>query len=452
MGNGYGNGYGPGGKPPGWVPPGQREEDEPGDVLHADWFWSEEDGGDNQARVLRPLALSGAGFETTWVIPAPVVAATGVRPVTPGDRFEEPLQIFGNSGTAVMEFWGAGPEDDEVWVRPYADWVDSRSDETVWLNYLPAESGHLTIESTDWLYVEIGTGTAEDFAIEVFGDPSSAPLTVLTAMGSPVIIRVRPGDYTSMEETFSLTWAFVNLVPDLVLTVLSDLEQAPGTFRVTVTNGIPGNAVTFTSAPATIPSGTLDDNGALISFPIFITDARTAGVKTLTAASTGRDNASASFTVVKAPVTNPLTQPSDSTPVAVAPVDGVRKWVLQDPAPAGEQYVFEINPDSATSPWPENVFTSDVTTAPDGQHLTWEGARKAVSWSFKGTILTQTQHDAFVRFQALNRRVYLIDNRNRAWVVSIESFDAEPKKVNDNPWAHTYTVSAIIYKGPVTPA
>lgn len=380
---------------------------------------------------------------TSFPIPLATAVSTGLRPLSRGDRFSAPIQLFGAGDTVDVFFWGGGPEPEEP--DGYAD-VDS----SIWLDYLSTEPGTLTITG-DPCSVEIGTGDdVTSFAALAIGDPSVG-LGVATVIGAatPTKIRVRPLDNTV--ETVSLTFAFVNLVPDLVLQVLSDLQQAPGTFRVTVTNGVPGEPVTFASSPATIPGGTLDENGALISFAIFIDDARAAGVSTLTASSTDRDDATADFNVIREPLTDPLAQPADADPTEVAPVDGVRKWVLQDPAPGGEQYVFEINPDSATSPWPSKTFTSDVSTAPDGQHLTWEGARKPVVWQFKGTLLTQSQYEALEAFQALNRRVYLIDNRNRAWVVSIESFDPEPKKVIDNPWAHTYTVRAIIYKGPVTP-
>lgn len=386
---------------------------------------------------------------TTFVLGAPLLGLSADRPVTlSGDPYDVPILLLGASGSFDVAGWGAGPEPDDP------DTADSSAVQpfgaTVWVDYFPTEAGVLTFTpAAADVIVEIGTGAdVESWTSMVAGTGATAVVSVVGA-GSPVRIRLT---LASLLETYSFTWSFVNLVPDLVLHILSDLQQAPGTFRVTVTNGVPGEAVTFTDSHSdTIIGGTLDENGSLISFAIGISAALTAATYTLTASSTDRDPATANFVVVNAPLSDPTGQPTDADAVTAGLVGGVQKWVFQDPAPAGETYVFEISPDSATSPFGQNAFTTDVTTAPDGQFLIWEGARKSVAWSFKGTLLTQTQYEAFQRFAALNRRVYLIDNRNRAWVVSVEFFDPTPKKVNQNPWAHTYAVDVIIYKGPLTP-
>jgi len=390
-------------------------------------------------------------------VPAPVIALSGSRPSAFGDRFEQPIQILGSAGTSgTIEFVPTflGRQEGEPSVLPYDDDDLGQADESAWFDFLPTnDTGTLEISSTDDLFVDMGTGVdIDDWTADSSGYTLDGPISILVGPSSPVRFRVRPGvAYMADGTVYSFDWAFVDLVPDLVVTILSDLQRAPGTFRVSVSNGVPGAAVTFASELMTIPGGVLDDTGSLISFPVSVPDPLTAGAHLLTVSSPGRDDVVGTYQVIEAPYTDPLAQPDDSDPVAVAPVDGVRKWVLQDPAPAGEEYVFEINPDSATSPWPENVFTTEVTTAPDGQTLTWEGAQRAVQWQFRGKLLTQTQHDALQRFSELNRRVWLIDNRNRAWVVSIEDFDATPRRVPDNPWVHDYVVTAIIYKGPVTP-
>jgi hypothetical protein len=265
--------------------------------------------------------------------------------------------------------------------------------------------------------------------------------------GSPARLRVRPN---VMVEKLTLTWTYVELIPPLIVNVLSDLVMAPGTFRITITNGDPLATVTVTTEFGDdIPDFDLDDQGSAISLSIPVDDPHDAGTYTLTVSHPGRDDVSASFVIQVDPLLDPIGQPADALPVGAPPTAGVQKWVLQDPAPGGESYTFEINPDSATSPHGDNVFTDDATVAPNGQYLTWEGGRRAVQWNFKGTLLTQTQYEALARFAKLNRRVYLIDNRLRAWVVSVDGFDPTFKQTLEYPWFHTYTVSATIFAGPL---
>lgn len=378
---------------------------------------------------------------TTFVLGPPLVGVSADRPITPGDDYSAPFTIIGTSGSFDVAGWGLGVEPTEPDFQPYG--------QSFWLDFMPPEPGTLAITATLGTGYTLEAGAGADLESWTVSDTGTDTVSTVVGAGSPVRVRIT---FPSALEAGSFSWTFTDLVPDLVLNVLSDLVQAPGTFRVTVTNGVPGEDVTFTDSEGdTIVGGTLDENGALISFAIGISSALDAGTYTLTASSTDRDDATADFVVVNAPFDDPLGQPADADAVEVDLVDGVRKWVLQDPAPGGEQYIFEINPDSATSPFGANVFTTDTVTAPDGQFLVWEGARRSVDWSFKGTLLTQSQYTAFQRFAALNRRVYLIDHRNRAWVISVEFFDPSPRKVNQNPWAHDYTMNVAIYKGPLTP-
>lgn len=383
---------------------------------------------------------------TAFAVDAPRVTVTGDRPTTRGDRFESPLAIMGTSGAFTINPQDAGPEDLENDVRPYS----LVADETVWIDYLHGNTGVLSLVQTAGpdSIVEGGSGLSVDSFTPFQG--GSPPSNIGVGAFMPTKIRIRPAlPGTAAPMTF--TWSFVDTVPDLVVVALSKLQQAPGTFRVTVTNGVPNATVTFTDSNFdVIDDATLDENGTLISHALAITTPVNAGTYVLTAASAGRDPATTNFVIVNDPLSDPTGQPIDADPVLVAPVGGVQKWVYQDPAPGGlDQYVFAINPLTATSPWPANIFTSDVTTAPDGQFLTWEGATRSVDWSFKGTFLTQDQHDNMVAFSLLQRRFYLIDNRNRAWVVSIENIDLAPRKTPGYPWAHDYTVNAVIYSGPI---
>lgn len=141
---------------------------------------------------------------------------------------------------------------------------------------------------------------------------------------------------------------------------------------------------------------------------------------------------------------------SDTDPTLTG-IPDVGKWVFHDPSPDGEQYIFEINPDTMESPFADKTLTADHTTASNGQALEWQGTDKAAQWHISGTLLTQTQYAAFQRFAAKNHRVWIVDHFKRGWVVSVEELDAEPKVhgAAQFPWIHTYRMQLLVFKGPV---
>lgn len=140
-----------------------------------------------------------------------------------------------------------------------------------------------------------------------------------------------------------------------------------------------------------------------------------------------------------------MTTPDAPLGIAATP----RKWTLHDPVTGGETYVLEIGPFSMTSPHPAKTLTTESTTARDGQALTWEGARRAPLWRLRGTLISRAQREAMERFQALNRRVWIIDHLARAWVVSIETFEPVPRRSTNFPHLHDWQMGLVIYAGPV---
>jgi hypothetical protein len=64
---------------------------------------------------------------------------------------------------------------------------------------------------------------------------------------------------------------------------------------------------------------------------------------------------------------------------------------------------------------------------------------------FTGTITTQAEYEALTFWSELHRRFWLIDHRNRAWLMTIEQFDAQAQVKPGYPWLHKYTVKTLIF-------
>ena len=65
---------------------------------------------------------------------------------------------------------------------------------------------------------------------------------------------------------------------------------------------------------------------------------------------------------------------------------------------------------------------------------------------FTGFCETQAEYEQLVFWSELRPRFWLIDHRNRAWLVTFEHFDATHRIVPSMPWAHDYTVKALVFK------
>lgn len=271
-------------------------------------------------------------------------------------------------------------------------------------------------------------------------------MSVLTATSEGVVyyVRVLPAT-TTYTEAGAVTWASSPRGLLLLLAVQSPVANTPGWLRVSVSNGPPlatadfwidGGAVAYTTD--------LDENGQAVGssvpLPALAAGSHVLSVATPTASTT------ATFEVTNEPLVYPTPVAADSGPIPVAQT-GVVRWVLQDLVESTD-FIFPINPSKMSAPHAARVFTTEHSTAPDGQSLTFEGAPVGVDWTIEGTCLTQGFHDALDGFLALPRRVYLIDHLSRAWVVSLESINWSRLAAAYNDWAHTYVIKAIIYSGP----
>ncbi len=243
---------------------------------------------------------------------------------------------------------------------------------------------------------------------------------------------------------------------DLLLTLsTTELPLAPGALEAIVGNGTPGGIATFEivdgGSDVEVLIARFDDSGFLpgISVPIEVTAEGTYGLRvtdvtqSLTATATFTVDAVADNVTIGVPVTTP--------PPAVQPVVGVKKWVFQDPA-TSDEYHFAVNPNKMDSPHAPKRITFTATTAVTGNRLAFEGQASPVEWKFSGVLFDKAQYDAFVYWLGKRNRIWVTDHWGRAWLVYLTAFSPEPRRDVNHAWCHDYTVTAIIFEGPVTPA
>jgi hypothetical protein len=369
----------------------------------------------------------------------------------PGDLRLAPIDMTGLTGSMTISFLGytAGPDDPP---SPYT-LVSG------WLRYAPPGPGTLTVNLPPfdvYLYIwEEGNDDPAQFDFGLYDaddDNDGGVSTFDYPVSSPIILMWGPSwdDPGNPTQTYTISWSFaadtdadamsMDVVPGVVdqtpTSVVVYIVGCPPSSPITVSvSGYPGTSTVVTSDSAGIVSGA---SVAIPAIPV--------GTAILVADS-GTNLATAGLSVLNPPPGRPTDQVADAAPGLVAQT-GVVKWVLFDPAPGGTTYTFPINPTTWTSPHaPKNVLVESTAA---GNPVVWQGATRSHQFTFSGYLDAQADYEALEEFRDLNHRHWLVDHRNRAWVVSIDAIDWSPKRVVGKPWAYNYTVRAQVYKGPVT--
>lgn len=172
-------------------------------------------------------------------------------------------------------------------------------------------------------------------------------------------------------------------------------------------------------------------------------------------------SASITLTLEVDPEVAPGALGDDAAPVAIAAAffSGVRHFVFQDLAPGGlGSYVFPINPTSMTSPHMEFAINSVHTTAPisEGRFHIYRTRVMAHEWTLTGVCISEEMQETLDSYANLNRRIYIIDHRNRAWKCAITGVQFVPRlrkamsirgnalSTADIDWVSDYTLTAVV--------
>ena len=122
-------------------------------------------------------------------------------------------------------------------------------------------------------------------------------------------------------------------------------------------------------------------------------------------------------------------------------------WEFYDPAGndgAGETYYWVINPSGGGYPSRSKGIAYNVTAAPDGQTVAFEGREAPMSLSFTGTILYESQFNTMTDWFNKRNQIRLTDDLGRQFWIYIKTFNAERVRAASHPWKHSYTMEAIV--------
>lgn len=230
-----------------------------------------------------------------------------------------------------------------------------------------------------------------------------------------------------------------------------ELERAPTTLEVTVSNCAELDDLTFAIDGVDVFVETSDVDGFLDSTSIPVPDLA-AGTHTLTVTSAVKGVSSTTFTLARGAAAHPAIKAPDADPIFIpASQDGDRfHWVLQDLAPGGlGSWVMPVSPTSMTNPHRRRDIAVQHTTAINGVDHAFEGHMSPLDWQFAGYCPDQEFYNLLRAYMNLNRRFYVIDHRGRAWTVAGVSVDLRPRKRQSvdgalSDWHHDYTANCAL--------
>jgi len=233
----------------------------------------------------------------------------------------------------------------------------------------------------------------------------------------------------------------VAALPGAVLAA-TDCDRSPGLVTVTGANFPAATSITIqvsSSPSANVISDAQGGFSSLVEVPVLPVGQH------YVSAATADGVATAVFSVLSI-LSAPTTPPTDADVTITPSAAPVVKWMLTDQAVGGlAPFEFPINPSSMADPFGSKLYTTVNRVGVNSAPVIWEGESRAVEWSFEGTLLTQAHYEGLRTYARLGRRFQLRDHRNRVWIVTFSAFEPVPKRALSYPWAHNYTVRALVY-------
>lgn len=241
----------------------------------------------------------------------------------------------------------------------------------------------------------------------------------------------------------------------LTITLGTDKVDSPGVLPVTVGNGAPyGTAHIFFDA-ATVAAHTvaLDGTGATRQVYLAIKE-QLAGVHTVrvsadTLPPPAGAEANKDYTVVNSNDTGVITPVTGTEPPLLTGLNG--RWAFQaydfSDINSVDTYVLIQNPSRMRRSFGGVTIESEPTTVSNGKVISWEGVAKPPLWTFEGTVLAKSEHDAILKWGTTKQRFYVTDHFGHRYLVKSVEFSMQRVRDINRPWHHTYSMSVNVLQG-----
>ena len=121
----------------------------------------------------------------------------------------------------------------------------------------------------------------------------------------------------------------------------------------------------------------------------------------------------------------------------------VVRWQFTDPV-ALTTYSFEINPQAGGSPDRAKTFGTELTLAPGGNVVVFEGQRPVLTHEFSGALYTEEHYAAFVTWWKKAYPIRITDDLGRTFDVVLTGFNPSRVYSPSRPYKHTFTATSTV--------
>lgn len=120
------------------------------------------------------------------------------------------------------------------------------------------------------------------------------------------------------------------------------------------------------------------------------------------------------------------------------------QWKLTDYSSGSPvTLTFEWNPNKFDPPGRSANITADLTTAPNGQTILFQGRDKLRKSTFEGAVGTEAFYNLLNTWKDKHYPLELTDDQGNVWTVLIEEWKWVRVK-RRNPWRFDYTAQVIV--------
>lgn len=365
----------------------------------------------------------------------------------PGDPFEAPIVISEN-GTATYDLTGYSLQTGEPA-------VSGGQDKSIWFRYVAAGPAVVTIAVT----------CASSFTLAAYDGETLDGLDVIVAdVGTSVtvVVDVSTGfSYfrvsTNSADDITVTWSYAVSTSSMFFDFKDTdglgpgiLAVTPDALQVSLQGAAPAEEVRFSFSPPvsdlitgavprpiTLATIRTDPEGNIFVGTIEL-PAIYRGTYMLQA--TGVTSGRIALGIFKV-LLNPTVY--DATPPPPTAPSFEDRWIWDDGIT--DPWTMALNPTEVGTTVRAKLFTTERTTAGDGQHKIWGVLEPAISWAFSGTVFSEAELDHLLDFQALGRRFTITDDRNMVHTVAMQSLDVAPKKNYGNEETQTYRATVLLF-------
>jgi len=121
------------------------------------------------------------------------------------------------------------------------------------------------------------------------------------------------------------------------------------------------------------------------------------------------------------------------------------QWTLTDNSGGAPVVMtFDINPVGFEPPGRDATIESQSTTAPNGQHIFFQGKDQIPTASFEGAVNTQTFFDTLNIWKDKSFPLVLTDDEGRSWTILFKGWKwTRIKRRSPNRWDYTAEVFVL---------